>query len=303
MTDRHGVLPQRLPARSKEVGGVPVSRALPVKDRRLIGAWCFLDHAGPAVFKGQDGMKVGPHPHTGLQTFTWMLEGEILHRDSLGSEQIIRPGQVNLMTAGHGITHTEDSAGRHPRLHAAQLWIALPPAESAMPPRFDHYPDLPVWNADQVSFTLLAGEYGDRCSPVLHFSALVGIDLQAQQSAQTTLNTRTNFEYGVFILEGQLTYCDEIYTTNELVYLGEGLSSLTLTLMKGTRILLLGGAPVQEKIMLWWNFAGYNSQSLQQAASDWNSGNARFGVIGNESREPLPAPLYPVAHRHSDPQV
>ncbi|MEM8111703.1 pirin family protein [Morganella morganii subsp. sibonii] len=297
MTDKNAVLPRRISARIKDVGGVPVSRVLPVKERRQIGAWCFLDHAGPAVFEGDDGMKVGPHPHIGLQTFTWMLEGEVLHRDSLGLEQIIRPGQVNLMTAGRGITHTEDSAGKNARLHAAQLWIALPPADSTVAPRFDHYPELPVWHHDQISFTLLTGEYGGRRSPVLHFSPLIGMDLLAQQETTTTLDTRPDFEYGIFVLEGRLTYCDEDYSANELVYAGEGLSSVTLTLMKGTRLLLLGGTPVQERIMMWWNFVGYDTQTLQQAVSDWNNGDIRFGTIENEPREPLPAPQYPVSRQ------
>lgn len=118
---------QRIAVRNAEVGGIPINRALPTRERRTVGAWCFLDHAGPTVFNGTSpGMDVGPHPHTGLQTFTWMIEGEVLHRDSLGSEQVIRPGQVNLMTAGHGIAHTEQSVGEQRRLHAAQLWIALP---------------------------------------------------------------------------------------------------------------------------------------------------------------------------------
>ncbi|HHX8749213.1 TPA: pirin-like C-terminal cupin domain-containing protein [Morganella morganii] len=146
-----------------------------------------------------------------------------------------------------------------------------------------------------MDFTLLTGEYGDHRSPVLHFSPLIGLDLLAQQATQTTLDTRPDFEYGIFVLEGQLTYCGEIYTANELVYIGGGLSSVTLILMKGSRLLLLGGTPVQERIMMWWNFVGYDTQTLQQAVSDWNRGDVRFGVIENELRERLPAPLYPVS--------
>lgn len=169
---------QRITSRIKDVGGIPVSRAIPVKERRLIGAWCFLDHAGPSVLKQDNGgFRVVPHPHTCLQTFTWMLEGEVLHRDSLGYEQIIRPGQVNLMTAGHGIAHTEESVPGFPRLHAAQLWIALPEAVKDMPPRFDHYPTLPVWDADGIRHTLLAGDYASYHAPTLCFSDLLGVDL------------------------------------------------------------------------------------------------------------------------------
>lgn len=136
---------QRIASRLTDVGGIPVARAIPVKERRTIGPWCFLDHIGPTRFApGAPGMDVGPHPHIALQTFTWMLEGEILHRDSLGSKQVIRPGQVNLMTAGRGIAHTEESVPNQPDLHAAQLWIALPEADQHTPPRFDHYPTLPA---------------------------------------------------------------------------------------------------------------------------------------------------------------
>ncbi len=123
------------------------------------------------------------------------------------------------------------------------------------------------------------------------------MDLLAQQETTTTLDTRPDFEYGIFVLEGRLTYCDEDYSANELVYAGEGLSSVTLTLMKGTRLLLLGGTPVQERIMMWWNFVGYDTQTLQQAVSDWNNGDIRFGTIENEPREPLPAPQYPVSRQ------
>ncbi|MBS0554280.1 MAG: pirin family protein, partial [Proteobacteria bacterium] len=171
---------QRIVARTAEIGGgVSVSRLLPTLQRRMVGAWCFLDHAGPAGFEPGAGMRVGPHPHIGLQTFTWMIEGEVLHRDSLGHVQVIRPGQVNLMTAGRGISHTEESLPGERRLHAAQLWIALPAAECDCAPAFDHYPDLPVWDEQGCRFTLLAGRWGGREAPARLYSPLVGIDLHA----------------------------------------------------------------------------------------------------------------------------
>ena len=129
--------PERLPTRLADVGGIPVHRAVPQRALRKVGAWCFLDHLGPSVQHGDRSMQVGPHPHIGLQTFTWMIEGEVLHRDSLGSEQVIRPGQINLMTAGRGIAHSEESLGS-PRMHAAQLWIALPGDQRTTAPRFQH---------------------------------------------------------------------------------------------------------------------------------------------------------------------
>ena len=137
---------ERIEARTAQIGeGFTIRRAVPNRQRRMIGAWCFLDHAGPADYAPGKGLRVGPHPHIGLQTFTWMIEGEVLHRDSLGFEQIIQPGQVNLMTAGHGIAHAEDSVTDNAgRLHAAQLWIALPDDERHRIPNFQHYPDLPL---------------------------------------------------------------------------------------------------------------------------------------------------------------
>ena len=148
---------QRFPARVTDVGGVPVLRALPNRGKRMVGAWCLLDHAGPSHFDEGPGMQVGPHPHTCLQTFTWMIEGEVLHRDSLGSEQPIRPGQVNLMTAGRGIAHSEESLGK-PDFHAVQLWIALPKDQRMMPPRFQHYPVLPKFVDQGLQITVLTGE-------------------------------------------------------------------------------------------------------------------------------------------------
>ena len=174
---------QRIAVRNAEVGAFrSTARCQP--ERRTVGAWCFLDHAGPTVFSGtSSGMDVGPHPHIGLQTFTWMIEGEVLHRDSLGSEQVIRPGQVNLMTAGHGIAHTEQSVGEPRRLHAAQLWIALPAEHADMAPRFDHYPDLPQWQNSGVNHRLLVGEFGAYRSPVFTLSPLIAIDMEWQEAA------------------------------------------------------------------------------------------------------------------------
>ena len=150
---------QEFPLRSAEIGqGTVIKRALPSRHKRMIGAWCFLDHAGPAVFPQGDGLDVGPHPHIGLQTFTWMIEGSMMHTDSLGSRQLIRPGQVNLMTAGYGIAHAEVAPETETHLHAAQLWIALPDSHRHIAPRFQHYPDLPKTKIGDFDATVLAGE-------------------------------------------------------------------------------------------------------------------------------------------------
>ncbi|OIN08954.1 pirin family protein [Oceanisphaera psychrotolerans] len=285
---------QRLAARTADVGGIPVARLIPGQQRRVIGAWCFLDHAGPAHFTaGDQGLRVGPHPHIGLQTFTWMLQGKVLHRDSLGNEQLIRPGQVNLMTAGHGISHTEESVPGESDLHAAQLWIALPMADKDTPPRFDHYPKLPHWSRDGMDFTLLVGEYQEHKAPVLTFSPLVGIDMYASRNVTVGLTLQKDFEYGLLVLEGSMEAQGDSFTVNELAYLGLHRSEMTITLAPGSRVLLVGGEPLNEEIFVWWNFVGHDKQDIVQALADWNDNSGRFGEVRGYDGTPLQAPRLP----------
>lgn len=295
MNNNHSSIPlQRITSRIKDVGGIPVSRAIPVKERRLIGAWCFLDHAGPSVLKQDNGgFRVASHPHTCLQTFTWMLEGEVLHRDSLGYEQIIRPGQVNLMTAGHGIAHTEESVPGFPRLHAAQLWIALPAAVKDMPPRFDHYPTLPVWDADGIRHTLLAGDYASYHAPTLCFSDLLGVDLYTPDGSNTQLTLQPDFEYGLFVLEGEINIEGERFAENELAYIGTQNTLLNVTLAPKTRVLFLGGEPLGEQVLMWWNFVGRSKEELRQSIADWNQDTDRFGTVHGFKGERTPSPEMP----------
>lgn len=285
---------QLITARSKDVGGIPVARVLPTRERRLIGAWCFLDHAGPTVFKGNsEGMKVAPHPHTGLQTFTWMIEGEVLHRDSLGYEQVIRPRQVNLMTAGYGISHSEDTYGANHKLHAVQLWIALPEAVKDTIPRFDHYPILPNWLEGQTQFHLLVGEYGAYKAPTLSFSPLVGVDIIAQKSVEHSLTLQSEFEYGIFVIEGAVIVDGQHVGTNQLVYLGKNNSEVVVRFASNSHILLLGGEPLNETILMWWNFIGRTKAEIIEAVEAWNQGHPSFGQVFNDDRSPTPSPLMP----------
>ena len=271
---------QRLTAHTAEIGGgISVARLLPSRRRRTIGAWCFLDHAGPATFTSGSGLRVGPHPHTGLQTFTWMLEGEILHRDSLGNEQMIRPGQVNLMTAGHGIAHTEESPAAETRAHAAQLWIALPSSSADIAPAFDHYPELPRWQEHGCEFTLLAGAHGGQTAPARIYSSLIGMDLLAAQATELALPLDPAFEYGVLPLEGMAEVEGEPFAADELAYLAEGYDLLRLKLAAGTRVLLIGGQPFREAITLWWNFVGRDRAYITQAQRDWEANSPRFGEV------------------------
>ncbi|MBW7903455.1 MAG: pirin family protein [Rhodocyclaceae bacterium] len=284
---------QRIAARTAHIGGgIPVKRLLPVRERRCIGAWCFLDHAGPATFAPGGGMRVGAHPHIGLQTFTWMIEGEVLHRDSLGNEQIVRPGQVNLMTAGRGIAHTEASLPGERRLHAAQLWIALPPAVAGCEPAFEHHPALPQWRLGGCRLTLLAGGFGDQVAPTRLHSPLLGLELFSPQGEAIGLPLDPGFEYGILPLAGEVHVAGGRFAADELAYLGGGREAIGLDLAPGTRLLLLGGAPRREAPIIWWNFVGDSRAEIVRARHDWENGDARFGRVAGGG-EPLPAPPLP----------
>lgn len=284
---------ERIASRTAEIGGgITIERVLPTRQHRRIGAWCFLDHAGPARFEPGAGMLVEAHPHIGLQTFTWMIEGEALHRDSLGNEQVLRPGQVNLMTAGHGISHTEESLPDQRVLHAAQLWIALPPGEQDMPPGFDHYPDLPRWREQGVDFTLLAGACAGRAAPARVYSPLVGVDLACAAAASLDLELDPAYEYGLLILEGGLQAQGERFAPNELAYLAPGRARLPLALDAGSRALLIGGAPPTDDLTIWWNFVG-SREAIAQAQRDWEARSERFGSVRGFEARRLAAPAPP----------
>lgn len=273
-----------------DVGGILVNRVLPRRERRLIGAWCFLDHIGP-VSGGEVDLHVGAHPHIGLQTFTWMMQGEIMHRDSLGTEQMIRPGQVNLMTAGRGIAHTEDTPSGQNSLHAAQLWIALPVEHANTTPRFDHYPVLPRWREQIADITLLMGEYENNVAPTLSFSPLIGMDIEIAQAGDLDLQLREDFEYGLLLLQGALTIEGESFTENELAYLGCGRTQLRVNFSDQSRALLVGGTPVNEEVLIWWNFVSHSRAAIIQAQQDWETGSPRFGPVPGSTNRLTPPPI------------
>lgn len=282
---------ERIQARVAQIGeGFTIRRALPNRQRRMVGAWCFLDHAGPADYAPGQGLRVGPHPHIGLQTFTWMIEGEVLHRDNLGFEQIIRPGQVNLMTAGRGIVHAEDSvtddAGR---LHAAQLWIALPDGERQRAPNFQHYPDLPVIASDGFTVTVLAGTAFGQTAPAEVFSPLVGLDFAAQAAGQSTVPLNPAYEHAALTLQGEVDVEGERIAPGALLYLGNGRDRITLRCDTAARLLLVGGEPFREEILLWWNFVARSQQEMIKATEDWNAGRY-FGEVKGSPSPRLVAP-------------
>ncbi len=282
---------ERIETRTAQIGeGFSIRRAVPNPRRRMVGAWCFLDHAGPADYAAGHGLRVGPHPHIGLQTFTWMIEGEVMHRDSLGYEQVIRPGQVNLMTAGRGITHAEDAVTEDAgRLHAAQLWIALPDAERQRAPNFQHYPVLPVIESGGFKATVLAGNAYGETSPAEVFSPLIGIDFAAAGAAQTLAPLNPAFEHAALALSGMVEVEGERLAPGTLLYLGTGREQLRLRCDAGSRLLLLGGEPFKEEILLWWNFVARTQAEMIKATEDWNAGRHFDEVKGSASKR-IPAP-------------
>jgi len=286
-----GPVLERISSHRAEVGrGLTVHRALPTRARRMVGAWCFLDHAGPYDHGPGEGLRVGPHPHIGLQTFTWMIEGEVLHRDSLGYEQVIRPGQVNLMTAGRGIAHAEESVGEGAgRVHAAQLWIALPDSERHRDPAFQHCPQLPSFAEGGFAITLLAGEAFGHTAPPQVFTPLAGMDLSSAGPARLRLPLREDFEHAALCLEGAATVAGERIEPGVLLYLGSGRGHLDVAAEERARVLLVGGEPFGHDVLLWWNFVGRTREDMETATADWNAGR-RFGKVAGTTLERLHAP-------------
>ena len=286
--------------RSAEIGkGTVIKRALPSRNKRMIGAWCFLDHAGPVSFPQGDGLDVGPHPHIGLQTFTWMIEGTMMHTDSLGSKRLIRPKQVNLMTAGYGISHTEVAPDTETKMHAAQLWIALPDDKINMAPQFDHYPELPVVVQDQVEFTVLVGEFLNTTSPVKVHSDMVGVDFYAPEASTVMIPLNPKFEYGFMALEGEAVVNGHLLNSDNMVVLEPGIERIEVQLHKGSRLLLIGGEPFESPILLWWNFVGRSQEQLKEAREQWVNHDARFGTIPDYDGPRLVAPVLPDSMRPS----
>lgn len=291
---------QDIPLRSAEIGrGTIIKRALPSRHKRMIGAWCFLDHAGPVTFPKGEGLDVGPHPHIGLQTFTWMIEGTMIHQDSVGSELLIKPKQVNLMTAGHGISHTEVAPDTETKMHAAQLWIALPDDKINMAPRFDHYPELPVVEKDGVEFTVLVGEFLNTKSPVEVHTELLGVDLAAKAPTTTRLKLNPKFEYGFMALEGTATINGHELNNDNLLVLEPGVTEIDVQIHEDSRVLLLGGEPFESPILLWWNFVGRTQAEMEIARQQWVDHDSRFGEVTDYVGSRLVAPVLPEKMRAS----
>ena len=266
-------------SRVARIDGQSVRRALPIRGRRTVGAWCFADHIGPSIVDGGGGLGIGPHPHIGLQTVTWLLAGRILHRDSLGSEQLIRPGQLNLMTAGNGVAHAEESPdGASGELHGIQLWVAQPERTRHGAPAFEHHPNLPQLEMDGAVATVIVGTFAGVTSPARCDTDHAGADLLIHRG-RTVLPLRPDYEYAIVVLEGGVAIGDEMLTPGHLGYLGENRSELALSAPTPTRLLLLGGVPFESPIIMWWNFVGRTRDEIDAATESWATDDGRFPTV------------------------
>lgn len=268
---------ERHDARVVEVGGLTVRRLLPRRARRTVGAWCFVDHVGPATAT----MGVGPHPHIGLQTVTWLLDGEIRHTDSLGSDQVIRPGQLNLMTAGRGVAHAEESTGASSSVHAVQLWVAQPSPTRDGAPAFEHHAELPVVELGSGTATVLVGDLDGASSPARADSPLVGIAVDLHAGGASSLPIVSAYEHAVVPLDVPVTVGDDDVAPGQLAYVGPGRDELVLRTAGDARLLVLGGAPFGERLTMWWNFVARDRDEIAAARADWHAGDERFGPVAS----------------------
>jgi redox-sensitive bicupin YhaK (pirin superfamily) len=273
------------------VRGVHVMRTLPQRTLPTVGAWCFLDHFGPHGAP----MNVNPHPHIGLQTVTWPFEGEIHHRDSVGSDAVVRPRQLNLMTAGHGIAHSEIAVPDAPVGHGLQLWTALPAGHRATAPHFEQHRELPTYELPGLHATVFMGTLDTVASPATTYSPLLGADLTLDPGATATIPLTPHHEHALLLIEGDLTAADTALPPGPLLYLGTARSELTLSTRTGAHAILLGGEPFGEDIVMWWNFVGRSHEEIEEARTDWEKRNQdRFpDIAGHTVEERIPAPPLP----------
>jgi redox-sensitive bicupin YhaK (pirin superfamily) len=284
-------------SRTAQVGAHTVRRALPRRDRRTVGAWCFVDHMGPATVDDPTTMGIGPHPHTGLQTVTWLLSGELRHRDSLGSDQVIRPGQLNLMSAGGGVAHAEEATDYRGRFQGVQLWVAQPEATRHGDAAFEHHAELPRYELESGTAAVLVGASGGVTSPARRDTDHVGIALDLA-SGRAVLGLDPSHEHALVVVEGEVRIESggtategTIVTPGHLAYLGLDRDELALRASGPTRALLVGGVPFESPIVMWWNFVARSHDEVTAAQVSWNGDDGRFGTVDSVlDRIPSPTP-------------
>jgi hypothetical protein len=299
----HGPRAVVLEAREVPLGGVRamnVMRSLPSKDVPTIGAWCFLDRFGPAEVR----MRVEPHPHIGLQTVTWPLVGEIRHRDTLDSDVVLRRGQLNLMTAGNGIAHSEYSVGEEAgALDALQLWVVLPDGAATGSPGFEQHLSLPglALPAEQGSdadVTVVMGTYAGVASPATAYTPIVGAEIRLEPGSRVTLPLDPAWEHGLVLVDGDarvsVADLDEAaLSADDVLFLGDSRESAIVASEGGALLFLLGGEPFEQDLVMWWNFAARSHEEIALAREDWEAGSDRFGHVVGHGDERVPAPPIP----------
>ncbi len=284
---------EALPGRLTDLGGLAIRRLLPRSQRRLVGPWCFLDSYGPLTFSSGKPMDVAPHPHLGLQTVSWLLDGDVLHKDSLGLEGAAGPGVLNLMTAGRGIAHSEETPPRNVgRLRGLQLWVALPEGSRDIGPTFDQHRALPVLELEGGRATILLGGLSGVGSPARTFSPILGADIAGEPERRLVLPLASGFEHALVPLQGAFSVDGQPLSLDTLYYLGSGRRELTLfSGPQPVRALLLGGAPFGETILMWWNFVARTTEEIVSAREDWEAGR-RFGEVAAYAGPRLAAPPF-----------
>lgn len=279
-------------ARARDLGGFTVGRVLPSSARKLIGPFIFFDHMGPADFPPGRGIDVRPHPHIGLATVTYLFEGEIVHRDSLGSHQAIRPGDVNWMTAGRGIAHSERTSAElrqtGSRLDGLQLWVALPRSHEETGPEFHHHPgrDLPAFAVAGARVRLLAGSAYGETSPVRTFSPLFYLDAAMPGDSELPLPD-DHEERAAYVVSGTVLCGNERAERGRMLVFRPG-APATLRATSDSRVALIGGAPIDGERHIFWNFVSSSQARIEQAKRDWREG--RFDKVPGDEQEFIPLP-------------
>ncbi|MFC4610386.1 pirin family protein [Streptomyces maoxianensis] len=297
--------PEILHPRMVPLGGPrahPVRRTLPQRHRSLIGAWCFADHYGPTTIDAARAMDLPGHPHTGLQTVSWLFTGTLEHRDTIGSHALIQAGEMSLMTAGRGIAHSEYSTADTEVLHGVQLWIALPEHERFTEPRFESYAPEPV-TAGDARVRVFLGSLAGSTSPVPTSTPLLGAELEIAPGSAVRLDVDPAFEHGILVDTGDISVSGVAARDAQLVYLPTGSTSLTIeTADRPVRAVLLGGVPLGERIVMWWNFVGRSHEEIVEFRSQWqrqatgdHSKAGPFGRFPEQWATVLPAPELPNA--------
>jgi len=292
-----------LQPRDVPLGGpraMDVRRTLPQRERSLIGAWCFVDHYGPDDVSVTGGMVVPPHPHTGLQTASWLFAGEVEHRDSVGSLALVRPGELNLMTAGAGISHSEVSTPATTTLHGVQLWIALPELTRHQAPRFENHVIRPILR-NGVTLHVFLGTLAGQTAAASGDTPLLGAQIDLPAGSSLDLDVEASFEHGVLVDTGTVRCAGAIVAQNDLGFVDAGRSVIRLENAGDgpARVVLLGGEPLGEQIVMWWNFIGRSHDEVAAARAQWQAEviagtdtAGRFGQVAYHGAA-LPAPVLP----------